>query len=115
MKLAVALMTSLCLCCSAQGIAEKTKPPEPKWKIDLLQRYEFQAFDRTISSRWSLNQDVLFLSPDRILVYQVNRSRAPVSLAGRDASGGAGNFLLDIRVLDVRVFNIRVVKLRRVE
>ena len=102
MKLPVALMTAFCLCCVAHGIAEKNQVPEPKWKVDLLQRYEFQAFDRTISSLWSLNQDVLFLSSDRILVYQVNRSRAPVSLAGRDASGGAGNFLLNIRVLDAR-------------
>jgi len=82
---------------SAGALAEG---PQPRWKVDLLQRYEFQAFDRTISYRWALYQDVLFLSPDRIIVYQVNRSRAPVRLAGRDATGGAGNFVLDVRVLD---------------
>jgi hypothetical protein len=102
MKLCVALMTALCLCCSAQGIAEKPKPPEPRWKVDLLQRYEFQAFDRTINYRWMLHQDVLFVSPERILVYQVNRSRAPAKLAARDASGGSGNFLLEIRVVNAR-------------
>jgi hypothetical protein len=102
MKLCVALMTALFLCCSAQGIAEKPKPPEPRWKIDLLQRYEFQAFDRTINYRWMLHQGVLFVSPEKILVYQVNRSRAPAKLAVRDASGGSGNFLLDIRVVSTR-------------
>jgi hypothetical protein len=102
MKLWVALMTALCLCCSAHGIAEKAKPPEPRWKIDLLQRYEFQAFDRTINYRWMLHQGVLFVSPEKILIYQVNRSRGPAKLAARDASGGSGNFLLDIKVLNAR-------------
>ena len=102
MKLQVALMAALCLWCSAHGIAEKAKAPEPKWKIDLLQRYEFQAFDRTINYRWMLHQGVLFVSPERILVYQVNRSRGPATLAARDASGGSGNFLLEIKVVNAR-------------
>jgi hypothetical protein len=96
------LLALLCLCCFAYGIDEKAKAPEPKWKIDLLQRYEFQAFDRTINYRWMLHQGVLFLSPERVLVYQVNRSRGPVKLAARDASGGSGNFLLEIKVVNAR-------------
>ncbi len=76
--------------------------PEPSWKIDLKDKFDFQAFDRAISFRWTLHQDVVFLSPDKVLVYQVNRSRAPVKLAPRDASGGGGNFILDMRVLSTQ-------------
>ncbi len=75
---------------------------EPSWKIDLKDRFNFEAFDRAISFRWTLHQDVIFLSPDKVLVYQVNRSRAPVKLAPRDASGGSGNFILEIRILSAQ-------------
>src|SRR5262249_10507775 len=75
------------------------RAPEPKWTINLMDKFELQAFDRTIKFPWSLHQDVVFLSPDRVLVYQVNRSRAAVKLKPRDASGGSGNFVLDIRIL----------------
>jgi hypothetical protein len=78
----------------------KGESAEPKWKVDLRQRYEFQAFDRTINFRWTLHQGALFISPGKVLVYQVNRSHGPARLAPRDASGGAGNFTLQIRVLD---------------
>jgi hypothetical protein len=76
--------------------------PEPRWKIDLKDRFNFEAFDRAITFRWTLQQNVDFLSDDKVLVYQVNRSRAPVKLAPRDASGGSGNFILDIRVLSAQ-------------
>jgi hypothetical protein len=89
----------LCLCCPTHGGAQSAGP---KWRVDLRERYEFQAFDRTINFRWTLHQDVLFISPDRVLVYQVNRTRGPARLAPRDASGGAGNFTLEIRVLNAQ-------------
>ncbi|MGZ4875246.1 MAG: hypothetical protein ACXV5R_08760, partial [Candidatus Angelobacter sp.] len=44
----------------------------------------------------------LFISPERILVYQVNRSRGAAKLAARDASGGSGNFILEIKVLNAQ-------------
>ena len=43
---------------------------------------------------------MLFISPERLLVYQVNRSRATTKLAPRDASGGSGNFILEIKILN---------------
>ena len=81
------------VCASAQSA-------QAKWKIDLTEKYGFQAFDRTINFRWTLHQGVLFISPERLLVYQVNRSRSTTRLAPRDASGGSGNFILEIKVLD---------------
>jgi hypothetical protein len=89
----------LCLGWTVLGAAENA---EPKWRVNLRERYEFQAFDRTINFRWTLHQDVLFISPDRVLVYQVNRARGPAHLGPRDASGGAGNFTLAIRVLSAQ-------------
>jgi hypothetical protein len=86
--------------CGATALArDNPKSATPKWTINLLEKFEFQAFDRTISYPWSLHQDVVFLSPDKVLVYQVNRSHAPARLAPRDASGGGGNFVLNIKVL----------------
>ena len=99
MKKWIIAATLLCLCWAAHAGAENA---EPKWRVDLRDRYEFQAFDRTINFRWTLHQDVLFISPDRVLVYQVNRSRGPAHLGPRDASGGSGNFTLAIRVLNAQ-------------
>ncbi|HEX3585382.1 MAG TPA: hypothetical protein VH024_05265 [Candidatus Angelobacter sp.] len=97
MKKWITTITLLCLCWAGHSVAENA---EPKWRVNLRERYEFQAFDRTINFRWTLHQDVLFISPDRVLVYQVNRTRGPAHLGPRDASGGAGNFTLAIRVLN---------------
>lgn len=71
----------------------------PSWRIDLKDKFDFEAFDRTISFRWTLHQDVVFLSADKVLVYQVNRSQKLAALGPRDASGGGGNFILDMRIL----------------
>src|SRR6202012_1498996 len=76
--------------------------PEPAWKINITEKYGFQAFDRTINFRWTLHQGVAFISPDRVLIYQVNRSRGPAKLSARDASGGSGNFVLQIKVLSTK-------------
>lgn len=87
---------------SSRGTPHPNTNTEPSWKIDLKDKFDFQAFDRSISFRWTLHQDVVFLSADKVLVYQVNRSRAPVRLAPRDASGGGGNFALDMRILSTQ-------------
>ncbi|MGZ4876006.1 MAG: hypothetical protein ACXV5R_12600, partial [Candidatus Angelobacter sp.] len=99
MKTWIKAIALLCLCWSACAGAESA---QPKWTADLRQRYEFQAFDRTINFRWTLHQGVLFISPERVLVYQVNRSRGAAKLAARDASGGSGNFILEIKVLNAQ-------------
>lgn len=89
----------LCLWWPVSGMPQSA---EPVWKVNITQKYGFQAFDRTINFRWTLHQGVVFLSADRVLIYQVNRSRGPAKLAGRNASGGSGNFLLQIKVLSVK-------------
>src|SRR6478609_11783710 len=88
----VAVLLICSVCASAQSA-------QAKWKIDLTEKYGVQAFDRTINFRWTLHQGVLFISPERLLVYQVNRLRGTTRLAPRDASGGSGNFILEIRIL----------------
>ena len=75
---------------------------EPRWRIDLKDKFEFQPFDRPISFRWTLHQDVVFLSPEKLLVYQVNRSHTLARLGPRDPSGGGGNFVLEMRVLSTQ-------------
>lgn len=91
--LALLCLSSACVCAQSA---------QPKWKVDLLERFGFQAFDRTINFRWTLHQGLLFISPERLLVYQVNRSRGAAKLAARDASGGSGNFILEIKILNAQ-------------
>jgi hypothetical protein len=96
MKTWIKTLALLYLCAVSAG----AQSAQPKWKVDLLERYGFQAFDRTINFRWTLHQGLLFISPERLLVYQVNRSREKTKLAPRDASGGSGNFILEIKILN---------------
>lgn len=46
-------------------------------------------------------QGVIFLAPDKLLLYQVSPSSAEVKLAPRGVSGGGGNFSLTLKVLSV--------------
>jgi hypothetical protein len=93
------MLVLFCLCWPVCALAQA---PEPVWKINITEKYGLQAFDRTINFIWTLHQGVIFISPERVLVYQVNRLRAPVKLSGRHTSGGSGNFILQIKVLDAK-------------
>jgi len=99
MKYGIKRLVLFCLC---WPVCVPAQAPEPVWKINITEKYGLQAFDRTINFRWTLHQGVLFISPERVLVYQVNRSRSATRLASRDASGGSGNFILQIKVLDAK-------------
>jgi hypothetical protein len=87
----------LLLVCSALGASNPAR-----WKINLEQSQGLKRFDREVSALWMTQQGVLFLTPEQVLVYQVNRAAPQARLAPRDASGGAGNFLLNIKVLSVQ-------------
>jgi hypothetical protein len=79
-----------------------TAPEVSRWKISLDQSQGLERFDRDIDSLWMNQQGVLFLTPDKVLAYQVNRGRDQARLAPRDSSGGAGNFVLNIKVVSVQ-------------
>jgi hypothetical protein len=74
----------------------------PRWEINLDSGSGLRPFAAEITRPWSKQQNVVFLSPERIAVYQVNELKTPAALARRDPSGGAGNFFLDVRVFDAR-------------
>ena len=99
MKFWIKILVLLGLC---SPICTPAQTPIPAWKINISEKFGFQAFDRTINFRWTLHQGVLFISPERVLVYQVNRSRGATRLASRDASGGSGNFILQVKVLNAK-------------
>jgi hypothetical protein len=75
--------------------------PRPVWKVD-LEKTGLRSFQTQVNLTWSRQQNVIFLSPDRLLVYQVNQLAEPARLTGRNRSGGAGNFFLEVRILDAR-------------
>jgi hypothetical protein len=74
----------------------------PRWQVSLPQGPGLSSFDRQGSAGWMSQQGVLFLTPDKILLYQVNRTREFAKLGPRRTSGGAGNFLLNLRVLSAQ-------------
>src|ERR1041384_2825714 len=95
-------LLALCIGPAYGGSDHPAAPPaQPKWTVDIKGKLDLEPFDRPITFRWTLHQDVVFLAPDKLLVYQVNRARGPVRLQARDASGGGGNFVLDIRILSM--------------
>jgi hypothetical protein len=101
MKLISKWLVVLFFCVGTISAVDHRAPAMRKWTIDLKDKFDFQPFDRPITFRWTLHQDVVFLPPDKLIVYQVNRARGPVTLRPRDISGGGGNFILDIRVLSI--------------
>lgn len=82
------------VCAGAQEVREA-------WKINLHDQYHYGNFDRELARNWSSQQGVVFLTPEEIAVYQVNKRHRSARLGARDTSGGAGNFFLDVKIFDV--------------
>src|SRR5215470_4355828 len=89
---------------AALGLAADSSGAEgtPRWTENLSERWGLRPFQIDIRRTWTRQQGVVFISPQRIAVYQVNQLKAPADLSGRDASGGGGNFRLEVRVFDVQ-------------
>ena len=100
--LAVVVVAVALVAAAGSWKATAAKKDAALWTVDLQKRYGLDTFDREISAKWTGQQGVVFLSPDKVLVYQVNRLREAHKLAPRSQSGGAGNFALEIRVIDAR-------------
>jgi hypothetical protein len=67
------------------------------WDLQ-LESVGLERFDRGPVTRWIDQQGVVFLTAERLLVYQVSHT-PEARLGPRDTSGGAGNFVLNIKVL----------------
>jgi hypothetical protein len=80
---------------------DPTTAPVPRWTVNLSEQSGLRPFHIDFRLAWSRQQSVVFISPQRVAVYQVNELKAPADLVGRDVSGGGGNFFLDVRVFDV--------------
>jgi len=77
------------------------EPKSLRWETT-LEKHGLQSFDRNIRVPWMNSQGVLFLTPEKVLIYQVNRTDERARLAPRGSSGGAGNFFLNVRVLQAQ-------------
>lgn len=78
--------------------SSSAKSAHELWKTQFTGEGGIQSFDRSGMGLWLFQQGVFFISPDRLVVYQVNRSREPAPLAKRTASGGSGNYHLLARI-----------------
>jgi hypothetical protein len=76
------------------------KSPQELWEIHLADESDIQGFERPQNRTWLQQQGVVFFSPARLAIYQVNRRRKPAPLSRRSASGGSGNFVLLARILE---------------
>jgi hypothetical protein len=83
----------LLACCPVWMLAKSAR-----WHVS-VEQLGLQSFDREVAALWMSQQGIVFLTPDKVLVYQVNRTQEQAKLAPRGATGGAGNFFLNIRVL----------------
>jgi hypothetical protein len=92
------MVVTLSLFCVAGG----TRSVHEVWTVKLTGEGGTQRFDRVAVWLWQRQEGVAFLSPERLLLYQVNRRRLPATLGPRGPSGGAGNFVLVTRVFDVK-------------
>src|SRR5215831_15780575 len=99
-----ALMLASLLLWASWPLANAATPP--RWESDIEKRYAFQTFDRPIRALWMKQQGLVFLTPERLLIYQVNPASARVKLAPRGSSGGAGNFVLILKILNARDGNV---------
>jgi len=77
------------------------EPKSLRWEIT-LEKHGLQSFDRNIRVPWMNSQGVLFLTQEKVLIYQVNRAAERARLAPRGSSGGAGNFFLSVRILQAQ-------------
>jgi len=93
-KLSLSFVALLVFC----NISHAATPP--RWESNIEKRYGLQNFDREVRSLWMKQQGVVFLTPEKLLLYQVNPTSQDVKLAPRGSSGGAGNFLLVIKILN---------------
>lgn len=94
-KLCVAVLAMFVFLCL--GISSRS---QESWSSRLTGEGDIQSFVRPSSRLWLQQQGLVFLSPQRLAVYQVNRTLKPAPLSARTASGGAGNFVLVLKVFD---------------
>jgi len=90
------LVALVFLFCSTAG-----EDTSPRWETK-LKTAGLSSFERGPGSLWTLQQGILFLTPEKILLYQVNRTAEQAKLAPRGSTGGAGNFFLNIRLLNAQ-------------
>src|SRR6516162_2338801 len=90
------LAALLLLFCSPAG-----GEPAPRWETK-LKSAGLSTFERGPGSLWMIQQGILFLTPERILLYQVNRTAKQAKWVRRESSGGAGNFFLNFKVLNAQ-------------
>jgi len=87
---------------SVFALAGTTTPPRELWEIKLTGEGGIQRFNRSGNGIWITQEGLVFISADRVLIYQVNRTPKRTVLAQRDPSGGTGSFLLEARIFDAR-------------
>jgi hypothetical protein len=95
MKTQIILLLAFC----SQLLGQVSRP-HPQWTVNLHEDQGLQSFERPSYPLWLRQQGVVFITPDRLAVYQVNERVSPTPLARRDLNGGAGNFFLDLKIFD---------------
>ena len=76
--------------------------PQRAWSVELVDQYSYEGFDRDNANIWSRQQDVRFITPDEIAVYQAIKNDESTPLVEIDPSGGQGLFHLQLEIFSAR-------------
>lgn len=96
-------MRTMCIAIMAVllvGSPSKARLPHEIWSLKLTGEGGILTFERPRDRIWTRQQGVVFLTPERLAIYQVNRTLKLAPLRERSASGGGGNFFLLVRIFD---------------
>ncbi|HEY6970237.1 MAG TPA: hypothetical protein VJA94_13605 [Candidatus Angelobacter sp.] len=75
---------------------------QQRWETELVDKYGYESFDRDTSARWERQQDVRFITPDEIAVYQVRQSDENNVTTESGPAGRDAGFYLQVKIFSVR-------------
>jgi hypothetical protein len=96
-----------CMVIFASAFTAATTIPRPAWTVRVTEKYPFRAFGLPKHSRdqlapvWKRQQGVAFVAENVLAVYQVTENQ-DLRVEHRDASSGAGRYILQAVFFDSR-------------
>ena len=72
--------------------------PQERWDTELVEKYGYESFDRDTSSRWARQQDVRFITPDRVAVYQVRQNQDSTAATPDSPVFGDSGFHVQVKI-----------------
>ena len=75
---------------------------QQRWETELVDKYGYESFDRDTSARWARQQDVRFITPDEVAVYQVRQNEQNNVTQETKPAGLDAGFYVQVKIFSVR-------------